>query len=219
MNIEQFLMLLSGLAWSIVYVDSIRMGFKDKSYAMPFWALAMNIAWELLHAVLGFREVGASLQVTINAAWFLLDIGLLYTFFRHGRKYFPENLHKRWFYGWAILGLLSAFLVQYAFIVEFGLWMGAVYSAFLQNLLMSILFIAMLNQRKSSEGQSMLIAISKFIGTIAPTILMGYIGIKSALEPNYLVRVIGFLIAVFDLIYIWLLASMKTSEKKANLVR
>lgn len=212
-------MLLSGLAWSIVYVDSIRIGFKDKSYAMPFWALAMNIAWELLHAVLGFREVGASLQVTINAAWFLLDIGLLYTFFRHGRKYFPENLHERWFYGWAILGLLSAFLVQYAFIVEFGLWMGAVYSAFLQNLLMSILFIAMLNQRKSSEGQSMLIAISKFIGTIAPTILMGYIGIKSALEPNYLVRMIGFLIAVFDLIYIWLLASMKTSEKKANLVR
>jgi hypothetical protein len=217
MNIEQFLMLLSGLAWSIVYVDSIRVGIKDKSYAMPFWALALNIAWELLHAILGFREVGASLQVIINAAWFLLDIGLLYTFFRYGRKYFPENLHKRWFYGWAILGLLSAFLVQYAFIVEFGLWMAAVYSAFLQNLLMSILFIAMLNQRKSSEGQSMLIAISKCIGTIAPTILMGYIGIKSALEPNYLVRVIGFLIAVFDLIYIWLLVRTKNSEKKANL--
>jgi hypothetical protein len=53
MNIEHFLMLLSGIAWSIVYVDAIRIGIKDRSYAMPFWALALNIAWEFSTCVIG----------------------------------------------------------------------------------------------------------------------------------------------------------------------
>jgi hypothetical protein len=92
--------------------------------------------------------------------------------------------------------------------------MGAVYSAFLQNLLMSILFIAMLVQRKSGEGQTMLIAVSKWIGTVAPTILMGVIGIQSVLVPNSLVLVVGILISIFDLIYILLLFKSKKIEKK-----
>jgi hypothetical protein len=78
-----------------------------------------------------------------------------------------------WFYTWGIVGLAAAFIIQYSFIVEFGLLMGAVYSAFLQNLLMSILFITMSVQRGTSEGQTMLIAVSKWIGTAAPTVLMG----------------------------------------------
>ena len=87
-----FLIIVSGLAWTIVYIDSIRIGLKDKTFAMPFWALALNIAWELLHAVFGFREVGLTLQIAINAIWFLFDLGLLYTFFRYGQRYFPKTL-------------------------------------------------------------------------------------------------------------------------------
>ncbi len=209
MSTEQFLMLLSGIAWSIVYVDGIRIGFKDKSYAMPFWALALNIAWEFLHAVLGYREVGLTLQITINGVWFLLDIGLLYSYFRFGRKYFPDIFKPVWFYLWGILGLITAFVVQFMFITEFGLLMGAVYSAFLQNLLMSILFIAMLAQRKSGEGQTMLIAVSKWIGTVAPTFLMGVLGIQGVLVPNSMVLVTGIMISVFDLIYILMLFKAK----------
>ncbi len=216
---EQFFLLLSGICWSIVYIDSIRVGIKDKSYAMPFWALALNIAWEFLNALLGFREVGITLQITINGVWFLLDIGLLYTFFKYGRKYFPKAYPPAWFYCWGILGLVAAFIIQYVFILEFGLLMGAVYSAFLQNLLMSILFIGMLAQRQSSEGQTMLIAVGKWIGTVAPTILMGVLGMQSLLEPNTLVLVTGILICIFDLIYIVMLYRKKAEEKplKANL--
>jgi hypothetical protein len=29
------LTVLSGIAWTIVYIDSIRVGFKQKTYAMP----------------------------------------------------------------------------------------------------------------------------------------------------------------------------------------
>ncbi len=213
MDMANFLIIASGLAWTIVYIDSIRIGIKDKTFAMPFWALALNIAWEFLHAVFGFREVGLTLQIAINGIWFLFDLGLLYTFFRYGRQYFPKQYHVSWFYTWGIFGLFTAFIVQFTFIHEFGLLMGAVYSAFLQNLLMSILFIVMLAQRNSSEGQTLLIAVCKCIGTLAPSIFMGVLGIESLLEPNRLVLVTGGLILFFDLAYIWLLSRAKIHEK------
>ncbi len=134
MTVENFLMLLSGIAWSIVYIDAIRVGIKDRSYAMPIWALALNIAWEFLHAFLGYRAIGLSLQIAINWVWFLLDLGLLYTFFKFGRRYFPHTMRPAWFYIWGCSVLAAAFVIQYSFINEFGLLMGAVYAAFLQNL-------------------------------------------------------------------------------------
>lgn len=213
MDLTSFFLLFSGVAWSIVYIASIQIGVRHKTYAMPFWALALNIAWECLHATLGLRAAGFSLQIGINFAWFLLDLGLLYTYFRFGRKYFPAQLPKPRFYLWGIVTLISAFAVQYIFIVEFGLKMAAVYSAFLQNLLMSILFIVMLVQRNSSDGQSLLIAISKCVGTLAPTILMGIVGIPGALEPNRLVLVVGGLTFIFDLAYILMLAATVKKEK------
>jgi hypothetical protein len=40
------LTILSGLAWTIVYAESIRIGFRDEAYVMPIAALALNVAWE-----------------------------------------------------------------------------------------------------------------------------------------------------------------------------
>src|SRR5204863_3713537 len=71
------------------------------------------------------------------------------------------------FIAWSVLGLIMAFAVQYAFRREFGIGKGASYSAFAQNLLMSILFIGMLARRGSREGQSLTIAVNKWIGTLA----------------------------------------------------
>jgi hypothetical protein len=41
--IKLILTVVSGVCWTIVYVEGIRVGFKDKSYAIPFYALALNI--------------------------------------------------------------------------------------------------------------------------------------------------------------------------------
>ena len=71
----------------------------------------------------------------------------------------------------------------------------------------------MLAQRNGSEGQTLLIAVSKCIGTLAPTIFMGVLGIESFMEPNRLVLVTGGLILFFDLAYIWLLNKAKIHEK------
>ncbi len=81
--------------------------------------------------------------------------------------------------------------------------MASQYSAFLQNLLMSVLFIALFLKRDSMEGTSLTLAAAKWIGTLAPTILMGVI------TYNSVVLACGIFCSVFDLIYIGLLAGKK----------
>ena len=122
--IKLILTVVSGVCWTVVYIEGIRVGFKDKSYAIPFYALALNIAWELLHTVFGFRA-GVSVQAIINAVWFAFDVGILYTYFKYGRKYFPRKLPALGFIGWSALFLVTALCVEYAFIREFGVAVGA----------------------------------------------------------------------------------------------
>ena len=39
---------ISGICWTIVYIELIRNGFKDKACGMPIFALGLNIVWEFL---------------------------------------------------------------------------------------------------------------------------------------------------------------------------
>ena len=229
-TVKLVLTIISGLCWTIVYIDGIRIGLRDKSYAIPFYALALNFAWELLYAVLGFRHQGATVQNIFNAVWFTFDIGILYTYFRFGRKEFASRIFNppanaggtdpqlsaeargSGFIAWSVLGLITAFAVQYAFRSEFGIGKGASYSAFSQNLLMSVLFIAMLARRGSREGQSLTIAVNKWIGTLAPTILYGALGEGDFPHGSFLILTLGIFCSVFDLIYIWLLARTRPTR-------
>ena len=95
----------------------------------------------------------------------------------------------------------TAYLVQWLFIAEFGWVMGARYSAFLQNLLMSGLFISMFVARSGARGQSLVIAAAKWLGTLAPTILFGII------YGSPFILGLGILCSVFDIVYMGLLLS------------
>jgi hypothetical protein len=200
-----FLTVLSGLAWTIVYVECIRVGMRDRTYAMPLAALGLNIAWESTYAAHGLAgAVGA--QPVINLVWALLDLVIVYTFFRFGRAEFP-TLSGPQFAGWGVLVFASSYVVQWLFIGQFGWPDAAKYSAFLQNLLMSGLFIAMLVARRGTRGQSMLIAVPKWIGTLAPTIVIG------VYEHSSFILGLGVLCSAFDLVYIGLLRNAQTAAR------
>lgn len=193
-----FLTILSGVAWTTVYICAILVGFRDKSYAIPAAALGLNIAWEAIYAVHSL-STRISVQGVINIAWALADVVIVYTFLRFGRRELPGFVTRPLFIGWAVLLGLAAFAVQWLFIAEFDWEPASRYAAFLQNLLMSGLFIAMFVARRSLRGQSMLIAVAKWIGTLAPTITFGI------LENSLFILGIGALCSVFDLTYIGLL--------------
>lgn len=195
-----FLTLLGGICWTIVYIELIRVAFRDKTYGMPFVALALNLAWEAIYAFISLRDNPSDIQSWIILLWFLLDLVILYTYLRYGIKEFPKYINKIYFIPWTIIVLIMAFAVQLSFIIEFGNLSGQ-YSAFIQNLIMSLLFTNMLAIRMSTRGQNLIIAIFKWIGTLAPTILFGII------YGNQLVLVLGIFCFLFDIIYIYLLAT------------
>lgn len=208
----KILVAISGIAWSVAYIAMIRIGVKDKTYGMPFVALALNIAWELLYAVLGLKYGPGHILTWVNWVWFFFDLAIVYTYFKYGRADFEKHADGKAFIPWAVLVFVMAVALQIGFLIEFSPspalpsvrslanpFLGAWYSAFLQNLVMSILFIQMLLTRRGPRGQSLTIAIFKWIGTLAPTVLFGI------LLESRLVLIVGSLCTVFDLIYIGLL--------------
>jgi len=187
---------ISGISWSIVYIDLINRGFKDKIYGMPLFALAFNFAWEFMYGfVINF---GFNLQKAVNIVWCLLDAVIIYTYFKYGRKDFPKDI-ERFFLPWSILAFVVGLLVIYVAHYEFPDFWGARYTAFAQNLMMSLLFISMLARRNNVDGQSMYIAIFKWLGTLAPTIQF------FAQTGSKLILIFGIGCFLYDVIYIGLL--------------
>lgn len=190
------LTLASGISWSIVYLGIINRGFKDKTYGMPLFALAFNIAWEFMYSfVIGF---GFNLQKVVNIVWCLLDVVIIYTHFKYGRKDFPKD-KERYFIPWSLAAFVVGFLVIYFAHYEFEDFWGARYTAFAQNLMMSVIFISMLVRRNNVDGQSMYIAIFKWLGTLAPTIQM------SIQTGSKLILIFGIGCFLYDVIYIGML--------------
>jgi hypothetical protein len=193
----QLLTIISGIAWTIVYVESIRVGFRDKTYAIPLAALALNIAWESTYAVHDLLT-SVSVQALVNLIWALADLVIVYTFFKFGRAEFPRLVAKTMFVVWGLLIFGVAYAVQWLFLANFGAQEASRYSAFLQNALMSGLFVQMIIARQGLRGQTLTIAIAKWLGTLAPTILFGVI------ENSPFILGLGTISSVFDLIYIGL---------------
>lgn len=91
-----FLTLLSGIGWILVYEECIRIGIKQKTYAMPLFALGLNFAWEFLYSFVDIVYeahgplTGMNLiQVVVNVFWCCLDMVILYTFLRMQKRNGP----------------------------------------------------------------------------------------------------------------------------------
>jgi hypothetical protein len=210
-NLDTGLKVVCGVCWTIAYLVMIRKGFAEKTYCMPAIAMFFNISWEFIFAfIMPFvYGIDIGVQLPINIIWFLCDALILGTYILYGRKYFPKSIDGKWFVPSIVLGLTVAFLFVLLMSREFSDYIG-MYAAFTQNLMMSVLFIDMLIKRGSVEGQSMAIAVSKWIGTLAITVFF-YLRFE-----NTFILYLGVACTVFDLIYIKLLNdTIGASKKKA----
>src|SRR5918998_1862666 len=150
----------SGVLWTLTYLLIIRQGFLDRTYGIPAAALCANLSWEFLFSFVYPHDLP---QRAVNVVWFSFDLVILSQLLLYGSREFA-GLPKRWFYSGLALALATAFCTILAVTLEFEDFDGA-YSAFGQNLMMSILFITMLYARGSLRGQSVSIAALKMGGT------------------------------------------------------
>lgn len=179
----------SGVCWSIVYITAIILGFQNKTWFIPKLAICQNFAWELWmvsHQILNnsTHSVAFAIQIT----WLVLDIGVLVTMFLYDRGR-PTNVLNNTI----ILGIVM--LVMFALTIGAGKWELA---AFLINAIMSIAFVIRLH-KCPGNWTSIIIALSKFVGTLAATILNGIILYRP------LILWLGGICLGFDIYYLILL--------------
>ncbi len=153
------------IGWGGAYVLILRQARKDRYMAIPVVAVCFNFAWEFVFSFVIYQPLT---QRSVSYVWVLLDAFIVWQGFKIGRKDFP-TLPSR-FYTLCISSLLVfATLFTIAASYEFKDQDGG-YVAFSVNVLMSYLFINMLWKRKSSIGQSMYIAVGKWIGTMSAAV-------------------------------------------------
>ena len=216
--------LLSGVFWLVAYILIIYRGFKDRSYGMPVVALCGNLAWELIFGLgieSGCAASWSSCPHAIiqgrNFIWMVFDLVILYTILKFGRRYFTGFLNK-YFTPIVLGGTVFAFLLIWATVQEFyipnrwgvvvdgqtpaylplTLQGGSYYTGFVLNIIMSILFVFMIYRRDNVDGQSVYIALSKWLGSVAAFGFMLADDIGSRV-----VFVLYAAIFVFDLFYTW----------------
>ena len=97
------------------------------------------------------------------------------------------------------LALLTAFFTMVSITLEFEDYDGA-YSAFGQNLMMSVLFMVMLHSRGSLRGQSLSIALTKMGGTTLAS--MAFLFFSVGYERSVLLPLLYISILLFDVIYV-----------------
>lgn len=165
---------------------------------MPFWALAFNLSWEFIFSFL-LSTNSFPLQALINKVWLAFDVMILIAYFQYGKNEWPGLISEGLFYPYSLLVIAISFLFVYLLSVELDQSQGK-YAAFIQNLMMSILFLRMLTRRRSSKGQSVWIAFFKMVGTMAPTLVYG--------AESHFILFLGACCFIFDLIYLVLLAKV-----------
>lgn len=186
--------MVGGLFWSATYVLIIRKGFKDKTFGMPMAALCANISWEVIFAFVTPHEAP---QLYVNYIWFSLDAVIVWQFLKYGKKEFPDI--SRWqFYAVFALGIATATSMILAVNYQMQDNSGA-YAAFGQNLMMSVLFVTMLINRKGIVGQSVYIALFKMVGTGLSS--LAFYLYKPLAQESILLQLLFVTIFVFDLIY------------------
>ncbi|MHB8625986.1 MAG: transmembrane-type terpene cyclase [Aggregatilineales bacterium] len=148
------------LFWLITYALMIRRAFKDKTYAVPFVALAANTAWDFFGS---FVYPSPYIQVYFNLVYLVIDLTLLYQVLRFWRSVHP-NFDARQFYALVALAYAITFTIYFAAMTDLNDQAG-VKMAWIDTFIDAILFIGMFFARPALLGQSLYIGLGKVIGT------------------------------------------------------
>jgi hypothetical protein len=188
------IMVGSGVLWTLAYLLIIRRGFLDRTFGMPLVALCANLSWELIFAFVYPHDLP---QLAVNVVWFSFDLVILLQLLVYGPREFAD-LSRRLFYAVFALALATSFGAVLSVTLELDDFDGA-YSAFGQNLMMSVLFLAMLYARKSLRGQSVSIALLKMGGTALASFAFYFY--NPEYDGSILLPFLFVAILVFDAIY------------------
>ena len=202
--------------WSVAYIECIRIGFRDKTYCVPLFAIGLNFTWELstmiMFVVNGITNI---FSYVLLSTWLILDCGIIYTYMKFGENEI-ENLPLRKSLKKIKVGTGKLHYIRALFLLP--VWGGLIvfcvncydnwldYFPYVDNLIMSILFLLMLHVRKSLRGQSISIAICKCAGSL-------FAIIACSLEHSVWLLCVLILCNIVDFVYVSMVIRAMQSEK------
>jgi len=228
------LAVVAHVLWAIVYILAIIIGHRQKTYAVPMVAIGLNVNWEIVHTAIHPPALLSNL--ISNFVWLALDLIIVTQLIRYGRERQPNEFLRRYFgvIVVAVMALaLAGHITFYNHVTANAIFPDheGVVSAFIINLVMSVLFVGFYFARPNGEGLSKPIAWLKMLGTAALSLanVMAFqaVGSKSlwdvqvrakdapvwrdvgnigpeTIEPGFL-YFLFVAILIFDLVYIALL--------------
>lgn len=162
------LTVVGDVLWIIAYILIIRAAFKDRTYGVPVLAICLNLAWEFVFTfVHGPRDPDGSLDVVkfcMFLGWLVLDAVIFWQLVKYGRKEQRTDELGRFFLPVVLLCLAGAFGWHLTFTEAFNDPHGYM-SAFIINLVMSVLFVSLAFERPDGRGLSYGAAWFKLLGT------------------------------------------------------
>jgi len=173
---------IGGLFWTLAYLLIFLKGIKDKSYGMPLVPMAFNFTWELIHSFI-YPSNGISLY--LNISWFLIDLGIVYTYFRYSYNSFTifYSIKKMHWLGLSLSTFFIAFMLNFYGELFFSVLQNKItkeliYAEVLVGFIVFIpipaCMIVRLFQQKNSIGQSFIIALCLAISIISYTLEISF---------------------------------------------
>jgi hypothetical protein len=210
----------AGLLWTLAYLLIIRRARRDRVYGMPIVALSANLAWEFWYTFVELPPhpdpTKHAAQFAVNFVWFVFDVAILWQTLRYGPRQFAW-LGRAGFYAMFTLALgvtgTTVILLNKEFHDVFG-----VRASFVQNLMMSGLFLGMLNARRSLAGQSLGVALSKMGGSFLAALGVLLYPPAPIYRHSVLLPFLYVAILVLDLLYtglVWRLGRTTESREPA----
>ena len=205
-----------GFCWILAYILIIYKGIKDKTYGMPLIPLVLNFGFEFVYSFC------YPSNLLFNLTWFLLDFGIIYTYFKYGYTSFNKfySIEKKQWYFISLFAFFMGFLINFFGHQFFSQNIGNIPDeqinillAFIWLMFISVCMLVMFFQRKNTEGQSFIIICLMLLGNCSYIVQVLFVPIFHYWSSPFIVLIISISI-VIEIFYAKLLFKQLIKEGK-----
>ena len=201
-------LILFGIAaayWVWVYIVVIIDIVKYKFVGIPALAICANIAWEFLWSFKFYTNMGALFEWGYRA-WFVLDVFILYSLLRYGKKQFTDQSLQKNFSLIIFFAFFCWLAAIYALTSQYYDPIGAV-SAYLVNTNMSAIYIAFILKFPYEKSLSISTAWHKMLGTALTSVFCFW-----AFPDQYFMLTLTVITFILDITYIYIVTKFRKQQ-------
>ena len=198
---RHYLLYIMNACWAIAYCMYIVGNQVQKKYcSVPFAALVMNIVWEFVFSFMWTQNMNRQ-QIYAHYVWFWLDAVLVAQFLWFEWK----SIQKYRLWHILLTVTLTVFLV--CFIVELNDY-GGIYTGYVQNLVMSILFTREVlvvggpSLKTRDPWTTWIAGLFRLIGTAAVSVYMSDAIQSRDSETSLLLYFLYYGVFIWDAVYV-----------------